>query len=115
MHVLICGAGIAGLTLGFCLECHGHVVSIVERAPQLRDDGYMIDCFGSGYDAMELCGLLPELAAIHEPIRRLVFLDARGRQHASVPYAVMRKRLFQDRHFNFMRGRCMAARSVFPS
>jgi 2-polyprenyl-6-methoxyphenol hydroxylase-like FAD-dependent oxidoreductase len=64
----------------------------------------MIDFFGSGYDAMERVGLLPELAAIHEPIRRLVFLDARGRQHVSIAYAVLRERLFQNRHFNFMRG-----------
>jgi 2-polyprenyl-6-methoxyphenol hydroxylase-like FAD-dependent oxidoreductase len=72
MEVLICGAGIAGLTLAFCLERRGHSVSIVERAPRLRDDGYMIDFFGSGYDAVERVGLLPELAAILEPIRRLV-------------------------------------------
>jgi 2-polyprenyl-6-methoxyphenol hydroxylase-like FAD-dependent oxidoreductase len=104
MDVLICGAGVAGLTLAFCLERHGHSASIVERAPRLREDGYMIDFFGSGYDAMERVGLLPELAAIHEPIRRLVFLDARGRQHVSIAHSVLRERLFQNRHFNFMRG-----------
>jgi 2-polyprenyl-6-methoxyphenol hydroxylase-like FAD-dependent oxidoreductase len=64
----------------------------------------MIDFFGSGYDAMERVSLLPELAAIHEPIRRLVFLDAKGRQHVSIAYSVLRERLFQNRHFNFMRG-----------
>ena len=104
MNVLICGAGVAGLTLAVCLERHGHSVFIVEQAPQLRDDGYMIDFFGSGYDAMERLGLLGELAAIHEPIRRIVFLDATGRQRVSVPYAVLRKRLFRDRHVDFMRG-----------
>jgi 2-polyprenyl-6-methoxyphenol hydroxylase-like FAD-dependent oxidoreductase len=104
MNVLICGAGVAGLTLAVYLERHGHSVSIVERSPQLRDDGYMIDFFGSGYDAMERLGLLGELAAIHEPIRRIVFLDATGRQQVSVPYAALRKRLFRDRHVNFMRG-----------
>ena len=76
----------------------------MEQSPQLRDDGYMIDFFGSGYDAMERLGLLGELAAIHEPIRRIVFLDATGRQQVSVPYSVLRKRLFRDRHVNFMRG-----------
>ena len=104
MDVLICGAGVAGLTLACCLGRHGHSASIVERAAGLRGDGYMIDFFGSGYDAMERVGLLPELAAIHEPIRRLVFLDAKGRQHVSISYSVLRERLFQNRHFNFMRG-----------
>lgn len=104
MNVLICGAGIAGLTLALCLERRGQAVSIVERAPQLRDDGYMIDFFGSGYDAMERLGLLSALAGIHEPVRHLVFRDATGRQRVSIPYSVLRTRLFQDRHFNFMRG-----------
>ncbi len=105
MKVLICGAGIAGLSLALCLERHGHSVDIVERAPQRRDDGYMIDFFGSGYDAMARLGLLPDLAAIHEPVRRLVAVDTKGHFRAAVPYRQMRRRLLADRHFNFMRGR----------
>ena len=104
MTVLICGAGIAGLTLALCLERRGHAVLIVEQSPRLRDDGYMIDFFGSGYDAIERLGLLPELAAIHEPLERVVFLDGNGLEQVSVPYPVLRIRLFGDRHFNFMRG-----------
>ena len=105
MKVLVCGAGIAGLTLAYCLERHGHTVLIVDRARRLRDDGYMIDFFGSGFDAMERLGLLPELAEIHEPVERLIVLDAKGRLQVSVAYAVIRQRLFRNRHFNFMRGR----------
>ena len=105
VRVLICGAGIAGLTLALCLERETHEVLLVERAPGLRDDGYMIDFFGSGYGAMERLGLLSQLRAIHEPIGHLVILDARGRSQVSVPYAALRKHLFRDRHFNFMRGR----------
>lgn len=104
MRILICGAGIAGLSLAFCLERLGHSVDIVERAPQRRDDGYMIDFFGSGYDAMERLGLLPDLAAIHEPVERLVAVDTQGRRQAAVPYEQLRRRLLADRHFNFMRG-----------
>jgi 2-polyprenyl-6-methoxyphenol hydroxylase-like FAD-dependent oxidoreductase len=43
MRVAICGAGIAGPTLANCLERRGDEATIVERAPHVRDDGYMID------------------------------------------------------------------------
>jgi len=104
MRVLICGAGIAGLTLAWCLEKKGHHPVVVERAPELRDEGYMLDFFGSGYDASAKMGLLPDLAHIHYPIARLKFVDERGHERLSLPYPMLRKRLFQDRHFNFMRG-----------
>lgn len=104
MRVLICGAGIAGLTLAWCLERRGHEPLVVERAPRLRDEGYMIDFFGSGCDAAERLGLLPDLASIHYPIDRLAFVDDTGRERFSVAYLPLRKRLFADRHFNFLRG-----------
>jgi 2-polyprenyl-6-methoxyphenol hydroxylase-like FAD-dependent oxidoreductase len=78
--VLICGAGIAGLALASCLERRGHEVIVVDRAPDLRDDGYMIDFFGSGYDAAERLGLIPDLDAIHYPMEKLTFVDAQGRE-----------------------------------
>jgi 2-polyprenyl-6-methoxyphenol hydroxylase-like FAD-dependent oxidoreductase len=104
MRVLICGAGIAGLTLAWCLEKKGHRPLVVERAPELRDEGYMLDFFGSGYDASAKMGLLPDLEHIHYPIAGLKFVDERGYERLNLPYPMLRKRLFQDRHFNFMRG-----------
>ncbi|MBI4484898.1 MAG: FAD-dependent monooxygenase [Acidobacteria bacterium] len=104
MRVLICGAGIAGLTVAWCLERRGHDSVVVERAAHLRDDGYMIDFFGSGFGAAERLGLLPDLESIHYPVNRLVFVNQRGQERFSVPYAALWKRLFANRHFNFMRG-----------
>jgi 2-polyprenyl-6-methoxyphenol hydroxylase-like FAD-dependent oxidoreductase len=78
MDVLISGGGIAGLTLAFSLRRYGRRLVIVEKPPSLRDEGYMIDFFGSGYDAAEKMGLLPDFEKIHK--------------------------LFGSRHFNFMRG-----------
>jgi 2-polyprenyl-6-methoxyphenol hydroxylase-like FAD-dependent oxidoreductase len=54
MKILISGAGIAGLTLSFWLRLDGHDLTVVEKAPSLRDEGHMIDFFGSGYDVSEL-------------------------------------------------------------
>lgn len=104
MKVLISGGGIAGLTLALCLHRHGHEPVIVERSPKVRDEGYMIDFLGTGYDASEKMGILPELEGIHYQIPRLAFLDSRGKERFSVEYATLRKRLFNGRHFNFMRG-----------
>jgi 2-polyprenyl-6-methoxyphenol hydroxylase-like FAD-dependent oxidoreductase len=103
MNILISGAGIAGLTLAFWLSRGGHAVTIVEKSKALRDEGYMIDFFGSGYDVAELMGLLPALQRIHYPVPCFVFVDAEGRERFSVSYAAFR-RLFNGRHFNFMRG-----------
>ncbi len=63
----------------------------------------MIDFFGSGYDVSEKMGLLPDLEKIHYPISRLGFVDETGRERFSIAYASFR-RLFDGRHFNFMRG-----------
>ena len=103
MQVLICGGGIAGLTLGLCLHRAGIGCTIVEQAQGPRNAGYMIDFFGSGYDAAERLGLLPDLERIHYPIAKLSFLNGRGREKFAVPYVELRK-LFDNRHFNFMRG-----------
>lgn len=64
----------------------------------------MIDFFGSGYDAAEQLGLIPDLASIHYPIERFAFVDAQGKERFSLRYSRLRTRLFNDRHFNFMRG-----------
>jgi 2-polyprenyl-6-methoxyphenol hydroxylase-like FAD-dependent oxidoreductase len=103
MKVLISGAGIAGLTLAHWLRRSGHDVVLVEKSPSLRGEGYMIDFFGSGYDVAEKMGLLPDLETIHYPIPRMAFVDAKGREKFCVSYAAIR-RLFDGRHFNFMRG-----------
>ena len=98
MKVLVCGAGIAGLTTSLRLLYGGHDLLVVEKAPSLRDAGYMLDFFGPGYDASEKMELLPALEGIHHPIGRLAFLRPDGREAFSIAYAAYR-RLFGGRHF----------------
>jgi 2-polyprenyl-6-methoxyphenol hydroxylase-like FAD-dependent oxidoreductase len=43
MNVLISGAGIAGPTLAFWLQKYGFAPTLVECAPALRTNGYVID------------------------------------------------------------------------
>ena len=61
MKVLIVGAGIAGPTLAYWLLRAGHQVTLVERAPELRRGGYLIDFWGAGFDVAERMGIVPEL------------------------------------------------------
>lgn len=104
MKILISGAGIAGLTLALCLGRRGRRPVVVEKAGQLRDAGYMIDFVDPGLRAAEQLGLLPELQRIHYPIDRLSFVDEWGQVQIAVPYRALRRKLFDDRHFNFLRG-----------
>ena len=61
MKVLISGAGIAGLTLAYWLLEQGHEPVVIERAPDLRTGGYLIDFAGSGCDVAAWMGLTPQL------------------------------------------------------
>lgn len=61
MRVLIVGAGIAGTTVAYWLQQAGHVPTLLERAPALRQGGYLIDFWGSGFDIAERMGIVPRL------------------------------------------------------
>jgi 2-polyprenyl-6-methoxyphenol hydroxylase-like FAD-dependent oxidoreductase len=64
MNVLIVGAGIAGPTLAYWLERSGHDPTLVERAPELRRGGYVIDFWGAGFEVAERMGIAQQLCAI---------------------------------------------------
>lgn len=61
MRVLVVGAGIAGPTVAYWLARAGHTVTIVERAPRLREGGYLVDFWGAGFDVANEMGIVPEL------------------------------------------------------
>ncbi len=86
MKAIISGAGIAGLSLGCCLCRDGWDVVIVERTPSLRNEGYMIDFMGSGYDVAERLGLLPRLKEIAYDIPTVDWMDGKGHVSAQLDY-----------------------------
>ncbi len=90
MKVVICGAGMAGLTLAKRISMLGGQVVLLERAPGPRSQGYMIDFFGPGYDAVEAMGLLPALEAVAYPIDEVSLVDEHGHRRAGVDYARFR-------------------------
>ncbi len=80
MKVLISGGGIAGPTLAYWLQKSGHEVLLVERSPQLRSGGYVIDFWGVGYDIAEKMGLIPRIRELGYQVREVRFVDDHGRK-----------------------------------
>ncbi|AQZ65525.1 monooxygenase, FAD-binding [[Actinomadura] parvosata subsp. kistnae] len=80
MRTVICGAGIAGLTLAWHLERAGWEVELVERAPAFRDGGYMIDFYGPGYQVAERMGLRPRLLRDRYRVGELSYVGRDGRR-----------------------------------
>ncbi len=64
MNVLIVGAGVAGPTLAYWLKRAGHTPTLVERAPELRRGGYLIDFWGAGFEVAERMGIAPKLLEV---------------------------------------------------
>ncbi|MGY1721032.1 FAD-dependent monooxygenase [Blastococcus sp. SYSU DS0552] len=86
MRAVVCGAGIAGLALAGRLADHGWDVTLAERAPGPREQGYMMDFFGPGYDAAEAMGVLPRLQELSYRVDELAYVDASGRRRAGLDY-----------------------------
>ncbi|GAA5117415.1 FAD-dependent oxidoreductase [Pseudonocardia adelaidensis] len=87
MKVAICGAGISGLALAHRMHAHGWDVVVLERARGPREQGYMIDFFGPGFDAAEAMGLLPALHERAHPIDEATYVDAAGRTTGHLTFA----------------------------
>lgn len=73
--VLISGAGIAGPTLAYWLRRAGFRPTLVERAPRLRDGGYVIDFWGLGYDIAAQIGLTESLNHFGYHVNELRIVD----------------------------------------
>jgi 2-polyprenyl-6-methoxyphenol hydroxylase-like FAD-dependent oxidoreductase len=63
MKIAISGTGVAGPALAYWLHRTGHESTLIERAPQFRTGGYVIDFWGVGHRVAEKMGIC---AAIHD-------------------------------------------------
>lgn len=88
MHVLISGAGIAGLTCALELARRGHDVTVVEYADHFRLEGTPVDIRGEAIETVDRMELLESIRAhrlqMSETSR---FVDADGTPVARVPLA----------------------------
>ncbi|MGR2751391.1 FAD-dependent monooxygenase [Agromyces arachidis] len=86
MRATVVGAGMAGLVVARQLALAGWQVDVLEQAPGPREDGYMMDFFGHGFDAAERIGVLPRLREAAYRIGEVEYVDDRGRRRASLDY-----------------------------
>ncbi len=86
MKVVVCGAGIAGLATAERMSSLGAEVVLLERAPGPRQQGYLIDFFGAGYDAAEAIGVLPAIRDVGYNFDEASLVDEQGRRRAAVSY-----------------------------
>jgi 2-polyprenyl-6-methoxyphenol hydroxylase-like FAD-dependent oxidoreductase len=103
MRVLICGAGTSGLALALMLGRLGWETEVVERANALREEGYVIDFFGPGFEAAEAMGLLPRLRQVAYQVNELNYVDRNGRPRATLDYQRMVRSL-DGRLLSLLRG-----------
>ena len=94
LRILISGGGLAGLTAAYWLHRNGHQPVVIERAPELRRDGYAIDFFGTGYDVAERMGIIDTLAGkqlFMGDNGAVAFVDEDGKAKAELKLDAMRK------------------------
>ncbi|GAB3971539.1 FAD-dependent monooxygenase [Actinoallomurus acanthiterrae] len=101
MRVLICGGGIAGLTLAYWLRRRGMEPVVAERAPHGRLGGYGIDFFGTGYDVATRMGIIDQLTPHRLPVDSIDFIDASGRAGARLTAGLLDK-IIQGPHLGLM-------------
>jgi 2-polyprenyl-6-methoxyphenol hydroxylase-like FAD-dependent oxidoreductase len=87
--VLISGGGIAGPSLAWWLAEHGHAVTIVEQARELRTGGQAVDFRGPALTVLEKMGLLDEVRAGATSMGPLALVDGRGREIGRLPAEVV--------------------------
>lgn len=80
MKIAINGAGIAGPALAYWLHRAGHEPTLIEKAPQFRTGGYVVDFWGVGYTIAERMGILPQVLATGYSFKELRLLDQHGRK-----------------------------------
>jgi 2-polyprenyl-6-methoxyphenol hydroxylase-like FAD-dependent oxidoreductase len=103
MKAVICGAGIAGLALAARLGRAGWRVTVVESLPSLHNEGYIVDLFGSGYEAASRMELLPVLRSMSYHFEAVRWVSATGRSGARIPYRIF-SGLFEGRLLSLLRG-----------
>jgi 2-polyprenyl-6-methoxyphenol hydroxylase-like FAD-dependent oxidoreductase len=73
----ISGASVAGPALAYFLRRQGCDVTVVERAPVVRDSGYAVDFRGVAFDVLDEMGVLAEVRGLDTRMRGTVLVEAR--------------------------------------
>ena len=108
MKIAISGAGVAGPALAYWLHRTGHTPTLIERAPQFRTGGYVIDFWGLGYRVMQRMGIETAIRDAGYQMRELRLVGREGRIEASVGVDALR-RATEGNYTSITRGDLAAA------
>ncbi len=90
LNVLISGASVAGPALALCLARYGARVTVVEKAPALRDGGFAVDFRGQVHrTVLERMGIWDEIHARQTHMGRQSVVDEHGQEQVDLPAAFM--------------------------
>ncbi len=78
-RIMISGAGVAGLTAAIWLGRHGFKPVIIEKAPEIRADGYIISLSHKSYHYATELGLLKDLLERNTGIKHSSYHHRSGR------------------------------------
>ncbi|MFD3994567.1 FAD-dependent monooxygenase [Streptomyces sp. NPDC058583] len=86
IDVLISGASVAGPALALWLHRYGFNVTVVERAPALRDGGYAVDFRGEAHlSVLRRMGILDAVEAARTGMGSMSYVNSAGRPQAELP------------------------------
>ncbi|SDL21083.1 2-polyprenyl-6-methoxyphenol hydroxylase [Glycomyces sambucus] len=88
-RAVVVGAGIAGLAAVLRLRRAGWSALVVERAPERRSGGYMINLVDGGFDAAEHLGLVPALRERDLGLFTSIIVRADGTAKFAVPEEIV--------------------------
>ncbi|MGR8949333.1 MAG: FAD-dependent monooxygenase [Gammaproteobacteria bacterium] len=77
--ILISGAGVAGLTCAIWLARHGFSPVVIEKAPEIRADGFIVSLSHASYHYAKRLDLFDKIAAKNSGIRESSYHDRRGK------------------------------------
>ena len=90
-HALISGASIAGPALAHQLAARGWRTTVLERAPQRREEGHNIDVRGAAREVVRRMGIEDDIRAANTREIGMRFVDDDGSPVASFPMAAAGK------------------------
>ena len=103
MRIAINGAGVAGPTLAYWLLRDGHEPVLIEKAPELRTGGYVIDFWGVGYTVAERMGILADVRQAGYTVQEVRMVNARARKVGGFK-ADLFQRMMSERFTSLPRG-----------
>ncbi|MFI8952056.1 FAD-dependent monooxygenase [Streptomyces sp. NPDC053750] len=88
--VLISGASVAGPALAYWLSRYGATVTVVEKAPALREGGFAVDFRGDAHrTVLQRMGVWEDIHRRQTHMGGQVMLDEDGREQVSLPAEFM--------------------------